>query len=187
MFKFKAKDFLAIPNILSYFRIILVFVFLFVYQQEMQHKSLCMGIILIASGISDALDGYIARKYNMITELGKCLDPIADKLTQFVLLICLLTKYPVAKAILFIFVIKEILVTIMGYKAICIQGKNEGAKWYGKLSTIIFYVVTIVLVLFVDMDIQIGNILLGISGIAILIAFIGYMKLYVSVILKSYK
>ena len=185
MFKFKAKDFLAIPNILSYFRIVLVFVFLFVYQQDMQQKSLYLGIILIASGISDALDGYIARKYNMITELGKCLDPIADKLTQFVLLICLLTKYPMARVTLGVFIVKEVTVTIIGYKVICQQGKNDGAKWYGKLSTIIFYVVAVILVLFADLNVRYANILLGISSIAILGAFIGYTSQYAVILLKS--
>lgn len=185
MFKFKAKEFISIPNILSYFRIVLVFVFLSVFQQEVKYKSVYLGIILIVSGISDALDGYIARKYNMVTELGKCLDPLADKLTQLVLLICLLAKYPMAKVTLTVFLVKEVVVTIIGYKAICMQGKNEGAKWYGKLSTIIFYVVTIVLVLFANLDIKVANVLLGISSIAIIGAFIGYMNQYVAILLKN--
>ena len=152
MFKIKAKDIISIPNILSYFRIILIFVFLFVYRQEIEYKSVYLGLILACSGISDVLDGYIARKYNMVTELGKCLDPIADKLTQFILLFCLLSKYPIAKVTLGVFLIKEAVVIMIGYKVICLQGKNDGAKWYGKISTVIFYIVTIVLVLFSDIN-----------------------------------
>ncbi len=185
MFKIKAKDFISIPNILSYFRIILIFVFVYIYQQQMEYKSLYLGIILICSGISDALDGYIARKYNMVTELGKCLDPIADKLTQFILLICLLSKYPTAKVTLGIFVFKEIVVASVGYKVICVQGKNDGAKWYGKLSTVIFYVVTVVLVLFTDINVTAANVLLGISGVAILGAFVGYMSQYAVILLNN--
>lgn len=184
MFKIKAKDFISIPNILSYCRIILSLVFVFLYRQEVEHKSLYLGMILICSGISDALDGYIARKYNMVTELGKCLDPIADKLTQFILLICLLSKYPMAKVILGIFVVKEIVITSVGYKVICVQGKNDGAKWYGKLSTVIFYVVTVILVLFTDINATFANVLLGISGVAILGAFVGYMSQYAVILLK---
>lgn len=112
MFKIKAKDFISISNILSYFRIILIFAFLSIYQQEIEYKSLYLGIILICSGISDVLDGYIARKYNMVTELEKCLDPIADKLTQFVLLFCLLSKYSIAKVTLGVFLVKEVVSTI---------------------------------------------------------------------------
>lgn len=181
MFKVKAKDLISIPNILSYFRIILAFLFLYIYQQDMQQKSIYLGSILIASGISDVLDGYIARKYNMITELGKCLDPVADKLTQFILLICLLIKYPMAKITLSIFVVKEFIVTITGFKVICIQGKNEGAKWYGKLSTVIFYLTTTILVLFSEWGKEVGDTLLGICGVAMIGAFIGYMKEYVEV------
>ena len=181
MGKIRAKDLISIPNILSYFRIVLAFLFLYIYQQDIQQKSIYLGCILIASGISDALDGYIARKCNMITELGKCLDPVADKLTQFILLICLLIKYSMAKITLGIFVVKEVIVTITGFKVIFIQGKNEGAKWYGKLSTLIFYLTTIILVLFSDWSAELGNTLLGICGVAMIGAFIGYMKEYIEV------
>lgn len=184
MLKIKAKDFISIPNILSYFRIILCLLFVLIYQRDVEYKSLYLGTILICSGLSDMLDGYIARKYNMITELGKCLDPIADKLTQLILFICLLSKYKIAKVILIIFLIKEISVTIVGFKVICELGKNDGAKWYGKLSTVIFYVVTVVLVIFTEINSIFANILLGISGIAIIGAFIGYMRQYI-VILKD--
>ncbi len=187
MVKFKAKDLIAVPNILSYFRIILALLFLYVYQQDIQQKSIYLGSILIASGISDILDGYIARKYNMITELGKCLDPVADKLTQFILLICLLVKYPMAKITLSIFIVKELIVTITGFKVISVQGKNEGAKWYGKLSTIIFYLSTIILVLFSEWCSEAGDILLGICSVAIIGAFIGYMKGYIEVFRNNRK
>lgn len=178
------KDFVSIPNILSYFRIILVFVFVYVYQQDIRYKSLYLGMILICSGISDILDGYIARKYNMVTELGKCIDPIADKLTQFVLLICLLAKYPMAYVTLGIFIVKELIVTVTGWKVIFFQGKNDGAKWYGKLSTVVFYVVTIILVLFQEMDKMIGNALLVVCSIALIGAFIGYMVQYIKILSK---
>lgn len=131
------------------------------------------------------MDGYIARKYNMVTELGKCLDPVADKLTQFILLICLFTKYPMAKVTLSILAIEEIIVPVVGYKAVCAQGKNDGAKWYGKLSTVIFYIVTVVLVLFTNINITLANILLGISGVAMLVAFVGYMNKYVNILFKE--
>lgn len=183
--KIKTKDFISIPNILSYFRIILSLIFAIIYQQDIEYKSLYLGMILICSGISDAMDGHIARKFNMVTELGKCLDPIADKLTQFILLICLLSKYSMAKVTLCVFLVKEIVVTIIGYKAICKQGRNDGAKWYGKLSTVIFYAVTVVLVMFTDINDMFANVLLGISGIAILGAFVGYMSQYIAILVNN--
>lgn len=185
MFKFKAKDLVSLPNILTYIRIILIFIFIYFFQQEMQYKSIYLGGILILSGLSDVLDGMIARKFNMVTEIGKCLDPIADKLTQFVLLLCLLGKYPMAWIVLGIFVTKEIVVTIVGFVVIHIQGRNEGAKWYGKLSTVIFYIVVIILVLFNQINIRLANVLLCISGIALIIAFFGYIRQYLVILLKK--
>ncbi|MCM1217664.1 MAG: CDP-alcohol phosphatidyltransferase family protein [Lachnospiraceae bacterium] len=184
MFKIRAKDFISIPNILSYFRIILIFVFLSVYRREIAYKSAYLGLILVCSGISDVLDGYIARKYNMVTELGKCLDPIADKLTQFMLLFCLLSKYALAKVTLCVFLIKEVFVMAIGYRVVCLQGRNDGAKWYGKTSTVVFYVVTIVLVLFSDINTTAANVLLGFSAAALLGAFAGYMIQYAAIIRK---
>ena len=77
-----------IPNCLCYFRILLIPVFLFVYfNAQWQHHYIIAAFILVLSGISDCLDGYIARKYNMITDFGKLIDPIADKLTQLTIVI----------------------------------------------------------------------------------------------------
>ena len=73
---------------------------------------------------------------------------------------------------------------MIGYKVIYLQGKNEGAKWYGKISTVIFYIVTIILVLFSDINATVANVLLGFSGIAIAGAFVGYMKQYAAAIQK---
>ena len=168
----------TLPNIISFFRILLVPVFLYVYHMDIQSKSLYLGAILIVSGISDMADGRIARKFDMVSELGKVLDPIADKLTQLSLLLCLLTKYAVARIVFGIFLTKEILVAAVGYKVIRMQGKNEGAKWYGKVSTVIFYVVTIVLVIFDGISEVCANALLMTSGAAIIAAFCGYMLLF---------
>lgn len=70
----------SIPNILSYFRLLLIPLFIVLYVQEDFTEAL---ITLAASGLSDILDGRIARKYDMVTDLGKVLDPVADKLTQW--------------------------------------------------------------------------------------------------------
>ena len=81
---------LTIPNLLSFFRLCLIPVFMWLYCVEKNY--LWTGIILILSGLTDTVDGIIARKFNMISDLGKVLDPIADKLTQAAMLFCLLTR-----------------------------------------------------------------------------------------------
>ncbi|MCD7894757.1 MAG: CDP-alcohol phosphatidyltransferase family protein [Erysipelotrichaceae bacterium] len=89
---FTKKEIFSIPNILSYFRIVLVPVFIYVYfHAESQQDHLLSAGILILSSLSDLFDGMIARRFDMITELGKLIDPIADKLTQLVVAIALMS------------------------------------------------------------------------------------------------
>lgn len=89
------RELFSEPNILTYFRIILIPVFVVFYVNS-AHNIKCYiasVMVLIASGLTDMLDGKIARKYDQITELGKILDPVADKLSQCAILACLLMRY----------------------------------------------------------------------------------------------
>ena len=86
-----------IPNCLCYFRILLIPIFLYVYfGSEFEYHFIVAAFVLVLSGISDFLDGFIARKYDMVTDFGKLIDPIADKLTQFTIAITLLFNYSMA-------------------------------------------------------------------------------------------
>ena len=88
--KLDKKHIFTIPNILSAFRIILAFVFLIIfYQSGFSGKKNLLTCIILLSAITDFLDGKIARKFNMVSELGKILDPVADKVTQGILILCL--------------------------------------------------------------------------------------------------
>mgnify|MGYP000255479840 FL=1 len=84
------------------------------FNAQWQHHYIIAAFILVLSGISDCLDGYIARKYNMITDFGKLIDPIADKLTQFTIAITLLFTYPLAWVLLIIIVLKDGMLGIVG-------------------------------------------------------------------------
>lgn len=114
------KDIYTIPNILVYFRFLLVIVFIVIYflpisvEDILINHYICAGIVLLA-GFTDFLDGQIARRFNMVTELGKAIDPLADKLMQFAIALCLLiTYFHIWTFILMltIFVIKEITLLI---------------------------------------------------------------------------
>lgn len=98
---------------------------------------------LTLSGITDILDGYIARKYNFITDFGKLIDPVADKATQLAMLATLVILDIIPLWILLTVVVKEFLM-IAG--ASFLYGKElvVSSKWYGKLSTVLFYVAIIV-------------------------------------------
>ena len=148
MEKMKDKtNFFNIPNCLCYFRIFLIPVFLLVYfYAEFKYHYLVAALILVLSGLSDFLDGFIARKFNMVTDFGKLIDPIADKLTQFTIAITLLFSYPLAWILLIIIVIKDGMLGLVGLYLFDYGLKIKGASWWGKIATAYFYVVVILLI-----------------------------------------
>lgn len=141
----------SIPNALSLLRIALVPVFVVLYLQGIGHDHRYLQYwsfgVLALSGVTDMLDGFIARRFHQITELGKILDPIADKLTQVAVLVCLAVHYPMLIGLLVLCVCKELGQTIGGLIMLRQGSKVEGAKWYGKVSTFAFYLVMAVFVL----------------------------------------
>lgn len=128
----------SIPNILSYFRLLLIPLFIVLYVQEDFTEAL---ITLAASGLSDILDGRIARKYDMVTDLGKVLDPVADKLTQCAMMLCVAMRYPAMWWLLGLHVVKEIVMLIMGWYVLKRTDTVNSAIWAGKLCTGVIYAV----------------------------------------------
>lgn len=173
------KDCLKIPNLLGYFRIILAFVFAWLYIHAESNRDYYIAALFIAlSGLTDCSDGYIARKYNMVTELGKILDPIADKITQGVLVLCLIKKYFLMIPLFALFLIKECYMAVAGMLILKKSNRNEGAKWYGKVSTIIMYIVMFILVIFPNISTDLAEILIMVSAAVMLMAFVMYFRLY---------
>ncbi len=139
--EFTSSTFLTIPNILSIIRLLMIPFIVWYYCFE---KDLTIAFILFTiSAFTDVADGFIARKFNMITDAGKILDPIADKLTQAAVIFCLcLTINSVGMWILLsVLVIKEITMLIMGLISLKAVDKINGAKWFGKLSTVVIFLV----------------------------------------------
>lgn len=130
----KSKDILTVPNALSILRILLIPLFLYLYLAlDMRLRA---AIVLAVSYVSDLADGIIARKCNMISDLGKMLDPLADKLTQASLVVCIAIKHPYAWVLLALFAVKEIATALSGFFAVRRTGFVSGAKWYGKVCTV---------------------------------------------------
>lgn len=174
-----SKKILTIPNLLSFTRIILAIVFVFLFDADSNVKGNIPAIIILAiSGVTDFFDGKIARKFNMISEVGKILDPIADKITQGVLAICLLAKYKIMLVLFSLFVVKECFMGISGIFVIRKTGHNQGARWYGKVSTFIFYIAMIALLLIPNIKLAFANVLIGICVVMMLFSFIMYARLY---------
>ena len=125
-----------LPNILTIIRFLLIpLIIVF----AIQDNYIATIIILTISGLTDILDGYIARKFNFISDFGKLMDPLADKATQVTILTVLTIQKIIPLWILIIVLLKELLM-ISG--ASFLYGKElvVSSKWYGKLATVLFYV-----------------------------------------------
>ena len=132
-----------IPNILTIIRLLLIPVMAGFFMTN--HLILALITYVLAS-VTDVIDGFIARKFNMITDLGKILDPVADKLLQYVALLCLWYINVIPYWIVVVFLAKEVLLGIGCIKLI----KKDiiiSAKWFGKLSSCIFFLAIIVAML----------------------------------------
>lgn len=134
-----------IPNILTIIRFLLIPVLI---GFTLENDYIAVIVVLTISGITDILDGFIARKFNLITNLGKLMDPLADKFTQITILGILALQKIIPIWIIIIVIIKEFLM-ISG--ASFLYGKElvVSSKWYGKLATVLFYI-AIVCSLFVQ-------------------------------------
>lgn len=176
----KKADWLAIPNLLSIVRILLIPLFVYIYVNEsLPHNYLWAAFVVILSGATDYLDGVIARKFDMITNLGKVLDPFADKLTQLAIIICLVFTWPGMVIVIAIFVVKEI--TLLICQIILFRNGKvmDGALWYGKVSTFIFYGCALILVAFPQMNQILANLLMSLTAIGLLLAFILYTRWFI--------
>lgn len=173
------KDILTIPNLLSLFRLILIPIYIVIYlnAQDVTDYYIAGGILAV-SCLTDAIDGKIARHFNMISNLGKILDPLADKATQFTLILCLAIRNPVLWILVSLFVIKESFQLIAGLM-ILRRGKIlAGALLAGKISTAVLFVSLIVMVLFPQLDSKTIQIITLVDSGVLLASFIGYARLY---------
>ena len=166
-----------IPNCLCCFRILLIPLFLYVFfVADFKNRYLGAAFVLVISGISDFLDGFIARKFNMVTDFGKFIDPVADKLTQFVVAITLLFSYPLAWVLLIIIILKDLMLAIVGLYLYDYGLKITGASWWGKIATAYFYVIVIVLIGLHIPNTVISFVLIITGSVLMLLSFILYAK-----------
>ena len=128
-----------IPNMLSLLRLLLVPVYLVVFFSEQPHAHLIAAIIFVAAGITDIVDGYIARKYNQITKLGRILDPLADKLMVWAALISLSVVRIIPLVITILYFIKEMLLGIGGVLVYRRIRDIPPSHPLGKASTLLFF------------------------------------------------
>lgn len=175
------KEILTIPNLLSFFRLALIPVYMVIYiKAEETRDYIIAGSILAVSCLTDMVDGKIARKFNMITTFGKFLDPLADKVTQFTLIVCLALRHPILWAVSALFFVKELFQLVAGILAANRGYILKGALMTGKVCTTILFISLAVLVVFPNIgDITVSIIALVDAGF-LLVAFADYFHTYAS-------
>lgn len=181
--KNKNKNF-NVPNTLTAIRCVLVIPFVVFFAYDNYFAAF---LILAASGITDMLDGWIARRYHQFTELGEMLDPLSDKLTQAAVATCFAVREPMLISLLAIFVVKEVLM-IAG--AIKLMKKNKkkpsGSKWYGKVATVLFYIsfgtIFITGIWGTGDSLVLDAVLLSVTAAFMIYAFVRYAGIYVQII-----
>lgn len=184
------KDWNTIPNWLSYIRIILIPVFAVLFYQGYVGWAL---LVLALSGLSDFFDGKIARKFNQVSDLGKIIDPVADKLTQITIAVMFYIQFRQSSDelintfswVFLVFVVKELVMVLFGGLMLLMNLRPSAAVIYGKAATMAFYLVMIVIVMF-GPDVgflskywvlpdKVMLVLVVISAVMTVIAFIGYL------------
>ncbi|MDR2647296.1 MAG: CDP-alcohol phosphatidyltransferase family protein [Oscillospiraceae bacterium] len=181
-----SKKFFTIPNIICLARIAMIPFFALFYCQGVQLASkshmVAALVVLILSGISDNIDGRIARKYNMVSEVGKLLDPTADKLTQITLAVLMYLTFQGSGNtwmqhfgwVFLLFLLKEALMLVMGFTLLLLKIVPNPAAIYGKVATFVFYV-TMALLFLAGPDVgilQLWNLSLSLPPLFVKIAVV---------------
>ncbi len=178
--KFSIRDLWSIPNILCYIRFMLIPVFVVMYIRAQSPKEyLQAAAVVFVSGLTDFLDGFIARTFHMVTELGKLIDPMADKLTQAALIFVLVVKIKWMFLLLILFVVMQLFMLFAGIFMLRKGRKLNGAKWFGKVSTTVFYAVMLILVAIPALENRYTNVLMLVCGCFFLLSFLLYINEYI--------
>ncbi len=173
------KEIWTIPNLLSLFRLVLIPVYVVIYLNARDNMDYYLAAgILAVSCLTDLIDGKIARHFNMISTLGKILDPLADKATQFSLIICLSIKYPVLLYLVALFVVKESFQLIAGSINLTKGKMLKGALISGKICTTVLFVSLIIMVMLPNLPDKIIFIIFITDMIFMLISFSNYLFTY---------
>ena len=170
--KFTKEDIFTIPNILSFLRILMIpgIVVLYCVYQEYAWAT----ALIVLSGITDVVDGRIARTFNMVSDFGKMLDPVADKLTQVAVVLCLSLRYPYMIWMFVLMFVKEMIMGITGLLSIKYSGSVHAADWHGKIVTVLLYGMMVLHLVWFDIPMEVSNIVLLICAVMMIISLALY-------------
>ena len=163
---------LTIPNLLTFSRLLMVPAF--VWACKVRRSTALAVILLLLSALTDFLDGRIARRFNMVSSLGKILDPIADKVTQGTILICLLGSFPALWVPTALMVAKEAFVGITSLMTFKRMGRVEGAEMHGKIATAALDALVLIHLVWADIPGALSHALIGVTVALMLISLFLY-------------
>ena len=167
------KKIFTIPNLLSFLRLCLIPAIVWFYLGR--QNSFAAGSLLLFSGGTDVLDGFIARRFHMVSDVGKILDPAADKLTQAAVLFCLVFRFPFMALPLTILVIRDVCIAVLSALLIKYAGIVPQAVWHGKAATFLLYGTMLFHVFWPAMPSVYSMILIIASSLMISVSFVLYM------------
>lgn len=166
------KKIITIPNILSFIRLCLIPVIVWLYCFKEDY--IATTVVLTLSAFTDIADGIIARKFGMVSDFGKIFDPIADKLTQFAMLLCLVSRFPHMIIPLVLLVVKELFSGITNLIAIHRTKNVLGADWHGKAATVSLYVTMAIHLIWYNIPLAVSYALISICICIMLLSFTLY-------------
>ena len=169
------KDIFTIPNLLSFLRLGLVPVYTFLY---LHGRIPPASIILAISCLTDLLDGFIARRFHMVSDFGKFLDPLADKITQLALIFCLSTRYPLVKSLVPLFLAKEVTQSGLAYYHLRHGKILSGALLTGKISTAILFSSFLGLMVFPELAFRTVKTLVLMDSLVMILSLGSYFLAY---------
>ena len=182
------KKNITIPNILSLMRIILVIPFVMYIRKD---NYVLVGIILLISGGTDFLDGFIARNFNQRSKLGEMLDPAADKITLIAVMISVGIKFTEVIPFMILFISKEISMMIASVMLLKRHKFPPAAKWYGKMATLAFYVSVIIIVSLKAIwrieNMILNMVLMALTALLMIYALVKYYKIFMNIIKNDKK
>ena len=173
---------ITIPNILSVFRLLLIPVI--IWQYVVQQDYAWTAVLLILSGVTDVVDGFIARKFHMISDFGKAIDPVADKLTQIAMLYCLLARFPYMLLPLLLMVVKEFSAAVLALLVIRKTGVVCGAVWHGKLTTVLLYVTMVVHFVWIHIPASVSTLMIVACTAFILLSAVLYLRQHILALVR---
>ena len=177
--KWDKREYFSIPNLMGYFRILLIPIYLIVYirADSVRDYQIAAGIMVL-SFLSDFLDGKIARRFNMVTEFGKILDPIADKMTQGTLALSFTFRYPAMGVLLLLFLLKETIMGILGAYMMHKGYRMGGAKMHGKICTAVLDLVMFLVLLLPNLPYLAVNLMVAVSVCVMAVSLCLYLRMY---------